>query len=144
MTCMLRDGAKTVQVCMNGEDAVYRFGSTGAQPELEITTPLDTVDYLPWPGIGRDIWETVTFANGPYRYEVATGFSRPMEGDDSDLEPTYGSIVITRNALPVTRLECDPGSVDWSYGGGLYDAKTSRGLCWGGYPAEVWLPCSKE
>jgi hypothetical protein len=138
MSCTLRGGTKTLQVCLNGPDAVYRYGPTGGAPELELTAPVATVEYVPWPGMGRDIWETVTFANGPYRYAVATGFSRTAEDADAVPSNTYGGVTITRDGTGVAELQCDAGSVNWAYGGGLYEAKTASGLCWTGYPDETW------
>lgn len=144
MSCTLRDGTKNLQVCLNGSDAVYRYGPPSGALELEITTPVRTVDYLPWPGIGRDIWETVTFANGAFRYEVMSGFSRPLGESDAAPSPTYGSIRITKEDAVIAELICDADSVEWGYGGGLFDAKTALGLCWEGHPIQAWGPCPNE
>jgi len=147
MSCTLRGGARTLQVCLNGPDALYRFGSTGKRPDLEVTTPVSALEYLPWPGIGRDIWETVTFSNGAFRYEVATGFSRiPQDDDGSDAgqPPVYGSVHVTENGAAIADLQCDAGTVEWGYGGGLSDAKSALGLCWTGYPDSIWRPCETQ
>ncbi len=141
MACTLRGGTKHLQICLNGPNAVYKYGPATGAPELEIITAVSTLDYLPWPGIGRDIWESVTFANGSFRYEVAAGFSRPMGEGDAVPSPAYGSIRISRDGTEIAQILCDAGSVDWTYGGGLYDAKSALGLCWTGYPENTWSPC---
>lgn len=111
---------------------------------LEITTPIVDLDYLPWPGIGRNIWEAVTFSNDVYDYEVFTGFERgPDEGADG-ISPVYGGVVITRGALEIASLGCDEGMVKWGYGGGLYDAKAEAGQCWNSHPDNNWTSCSNK
>lgn len=144
MSCTLGNGAQTLSVCLNGSDAVYRFGPTGATPDLEITTPIGTVDYLPWPGIGRTIWESVSFINDDHIYEVGTGFDRTLGDGDADTPVAFGGVSIRKNGTEIAALRCDEGSVDWGYGGGLYDAKTALGLCWSRWPDNIWLPCAQE
>ncbi|MEH6644439.1 hypothetical protein [Sulfitobacter sp.] len=144
ISCTLRGGTKHRQVCLNGSDAVNKYGPTSGAPELEITTPVGTLDYLPRPGVGCDIWETVTFANGAFRYEVVSGSSRPFGEGDAVPSPTYGSIHITRDDGVIADLTCDADSVEWGYCGGFFDAKTALGLCWEGHPTKAWGPCPSE
>lgn len=144
MSCTLRAGTKSIQVCLNGAQTVYRFGPRGSGPELELTTPTHSVAYHPWPGIGRNIVETVTFENNTYTYQVATGFQRgPDEGED-DIPPAFGGIIIAKDGAEITSISCDIGSVYWSYGGGLFEAKKALGLCWNSGPNPEWLPCPNE
>lgn len=141
MSCTLRSGANTAQVCVNDTDVVYRFGRAGKAPDLELTTPVSTVDYVPWPGIGRTIWESVAFENGAFRYEIGTGFSRRMDDDDPEIPVAFGVISVTENGESIATLKCDKGTVDWGYGGGLFDAKKAQNLCWKSAPENKWISC---
>lgn len=144
MTCTTKAGAQTLSVCLNGADAVYRYGPTKGTPDLEIAAPIRSVGYMPWPGIGRNIWESVTFTNNGYSYEVFTGFDRAVGDGEEDTSQVYGSVSVRKGDDEIAALICDAGSVEWSYGGGLYDAKTALGLCWQHWPENQWQPCPKE
>jgi hypothetical protein len=144
MSCTMNAGAKSVEVCLNNSQTVYRFGPAGGAPELELSVPTRSVDYRPWPGVGLSIFETVTFFNATYSYTVATGFQRgPDEGED-DIPPVFGSILIEEDGREAASLRCDKGSVMWSYGGGLFDAKKALGLCWTSGPDARWMTCPNE
>ena len=62
-------GKKTLEVCYWKGALIYSYGREG-KPELTIAEPLETAAYTPWPGIGRAIWDTVSFQNEGNTYEV--------------------------------------------------------------------------
>lgn len=144
MSCTLQTGTMAVQVCLNGAQVTYRFGSIGRLPELELVAPKQSVAYHPWSGFGRNIVETVTFENNAYTYEVATALQRGPDAGEDDIPPAFGGTIIAKDEIEIKQISCDIGSVNWSYGGGLFDAKTALGLCWKSGPNPAWLPCSKE
>lgn len=138
LTCEIGVKRKALSVCYNDDIVTYRFGPAD-RPELVLTETVATIDFTPWPGVGRSIWEEVRFHNGDYTYTVYAGFDR-MFGDekDTDIENRFfGSVTVTRNGQTLAELSCNPDTVDapWS---GLFDAKIAAGLTWD-YQARVWL-----
>lgn len=136
--CTFSSGSKAVDVCHNAETVSYAFGRPGRTPELSLSVPMTQVEYQPWPGIGRAIWETVTFRSGDVSYTVFGNIDRPVE-EGTDPEVT-GGIEVRRGEAVLATLRCDPGSVSFAYGDGLYDAKTAAGQCWDP-GTEVWSAC---
>lgn len=136
--CSFSSGRKAVDVCYGPETVSYAFGRPGRAPELTLSVPLAEVDYQPWPGIGRAIWETVTFRSGDVSYTVFGNIDRPVE---AGTEPEVtGGIEVRRGETVLATLSCDPGTVDFAYGGGLHDAKTALGQCWDP-GAQRWSVC---
>lgn len=140
--CTFSNGAKAVQVCVGETQARYRFGPVGGVPELELDTSLADLDYTPWPGIGRTIWEQVVFENKGFRYAVTGIIEREFgEDEDDEIIPVFlGGILVTKDEQELADLTCDPGSVDFSWSQTLFDAKTRLGLCLD-REAEQWVPC---
>jgi hypothetical protein len=68
-------GKKTLEICYWKGMLTYRFGPEG-KPELTLNEPLETVDFMPWPGIGRAIWDSVVFENKGVAYEVWSSFDK--------------------------------------------------------------------
>jgi hypothetical protein len=57
LSCTLRNGAKTLDVCIANDTLSYTYGPKSGPAELALTQSARDVDYEPWPGIGRTIWE---------------------------------------------------------------------------------------
>lgn len=136
IACTFDGGAKAVSVCVSDDAATYVFGPAGGTPDLTLSEPTATVAYTPWPGVGRTIWETVTFRNDGYSYEVFAGIDRAPDGD-----PPYGGVIVRDGGQELAALTCDTGSVIFSYDPVLSDAKAAAGLCWGGDPETGWQSC---
>ncbi|HHI69790.1 MAG TPA: hypothetical protein ENJ91_02210 [Rhodobacteraceae bacterium] len=132
LSCTFSNGQKAVDVCVDGDMLTYRFGHIGKAPDLDLSVPVVDAEYIPWPGIGRAIWETVTFHNGKTSYEVAGVIDRKFSDDENAENPPaiHGLINVNEGGETLATLECDPGSVDFAYGGSLYDAKTAAGQCY--------------
>jgi len=136
MACSFDDGAKTVQVCLSFDQVTYTYGPKFGDPELTLSENVTTIDYLPWPGVGSAIWETVTFYNGDYSYEVLAGFERDPENPQS-----FGGISVRRDDEEVANLTCDPDSVEFGWEVALFDAKRAAGQCWRDAPNRGWYNC---
>ena len=76
MTCQIENSTKSLRVCFDDQTTFYRFGTVGKPPELTLSEPIVTVDYRPWPGVGRSIAEGATFMNDDY----TTMFSQVSRG----------------------------------------------------------------
>ena len=76
MACTF-DTRKAVEVCMTDDLARYSFGPIGQAPELELSLRFGQgAEAVPWPGIGRSIWEAVRLTNNDVIYEVYGGFDK--------------------------------------------------------------------
>jgi hypothetical protein len=121
-TCQI--GAKALEICHVGDDLTYAFGPKGA-PELTISESLTTVNFAPWPGVSSNIWETVTFVNGDYAYEVWTSVARDPEATDGQ----QGGVRVLNGEEMVAELTCDPGTASNALDV-IWDLKESVGMCW--------------
>ena len=72
-------GKKELSLCLTSAGLTYQFGPAG-RPEISLTRPLAVLDYQPWPGVGFDIWEQVSFSNDRVRYEVWSSAPRDAAG----------------------------------------------------------------
>ncbi len=125
--CSVKGGAKLVEVCHGGGVTQYSFGAAGKPAELALNDPIETLDYTPWNGIGRSIYEEVAFANGDYLYTVYAAYDRLVEGDDADR--LSGGVVVTKADQTLAQLECDAGSISHQLDA-YYDDKLNAGQCW--------------
>lgn len=123
-------GGKVLEVCYWKGMLTYRFGPEG-KPELMLTEPLETVDYAPWPGIGRAIWDMVAFQNNGVTYEVWSAFDRLDENAVFE-----GGVNVVKGNKTLATLTCDKGSVEAGLDR-LTDLKAGIGQCWD-YEARVW------
>ena len=142
LSCTFSQGRKAVDVCVDGDNLTYRFGPVGKAPDLALSVPVVDADYTPWPGIGRAIWETVTFQNGKTSYVVAGVIDRTFSDDENDgAEPaTSGVINVVEGEETLATLDCDDGSVEFAWGGSIYEAKTAAGQCYN-LEEQQWESC---
>ncbi len=115
---------KPLQLCHWKGALIYNFGPVD-KPELSLSAPLQTVAFTPWPGIGGDIWETVTFPNQGYSYEVWTSVTRDPEATDG----LRGGVIVLQGEATVAELTCDPGTPSQSLDV-IYELKEAIGQCW--------------
>ena len=122
---------KRVEIMHTDRSATYAYGDPGVLDDLVLKRPLNQVYLLPWPGIGRTIWEEVTFENRSYFYTVFGAIERLYpEDEDAEIEVRVsGGIVVRRLDDEVARLVCLPGTVDFPWGSGLFEAKEASGQC---------------
>lgn len=115
-----RIGTKVLELCQQGEALTYSFGPRGA-PELVLAESHRSVDYTPWPGVGSAIWQSVTFVNQGYGYEVWTSSDRSGGGLEAGVN-------VLQNGAMIAQLHCDRGSASGPLDT-LYSLKESVGLC---------------
>ncbi|WP_411642631.1 hypothetical protein [Loktanella agnita] len=131
MSCQIAGDDRLLSVCFDEATAHYSFGPAG-KPELTLDEPITTLHYTPWPGVGRAIWESVTFHNDAYSYTVAGGFDRMFddESDADDVSRHFGNVTVRRGETIVAELQCDPETVDFAWGEGLWSAKQAADQEW--------------
>ena len=116
-------GKKTLEVCYWKGALIYSYGREG-KPELTIAEPLETAAYTPWPGIGRAIWDTVSFQNEGTTYEVWTSFDKMDE--NAVLE---GGVYVMEGETMLASPTCDRGSVAHGLDT-ISFMKAGIGQCW--------------
>lgn len=115
-------GPNVLRVTADAQSVSYAFGPPEA-PELSLSNPLDGNGFMPWPGIGRTIFESIAFTNEGFSYVVYWSLDRL--DPDSVLE---GGVTISGGGDVETTLLCDPGSVDAPFFT-LGDHFAQEGLC---------------
>ena len=129
-----RIGKKTLDVCYWKGMLTYRFGPEG-RPELTLNERLETVDFMPWPGIGRAIWDSVVFENDGVTYEVWSSFDKMDENAVME-----GGVNVMQGTETLATLTCNKGSVGRGLEG-LSDLKAGIGQCWD-YDSRTWGLCN--
>jgi len=125
--CTLKSGRKSVSVCQNGPALTYRYGPPEGPAELTLTSPMETLDAHPWSGIGRAIFESVTFTNSSYGYEGGMGLDkfRALEGENG----RGGAVTILQGQTTLQTLACDDDTARYE-AFSLEDAFKAQGFCW--------------
>ena len=117
LTCDMERGGKALHVCRSETQVSYRFGPKGGTPELALTRPIgEGAEFVPWPGIGRTIWEAVRLRNNAVIYEVYAGFDKFDAVDDSKPDSRFGGVVVMQDGKgEIAHLKCRAGTVDYSF-----------------------------
>jgi len=137
-SCQIEGRNTEVFVCFDDERATYQYGQIGGPLELILSETVESVEFEPWSGIGRETGESMTFYNGSYSYTLVGGFERVLPNDE-DLEENglydaktrhYGWLEVAFNDELLLRLECIPETISYAFGGGIYDLKVDSGQTW--------------
>lgn len=124
VSCSLKNGSRELTTCLQGDQVSYAFGRSGTAPDLALQRHVRDVNMVPWPGIGRSIWEEFTFENEGTSYTVYYS----QEKDPGAEQPLSGGIIVEQGGKELAHLRCDRGSVQSSgYGLPLFDAKERAG-----------------
>lgn len=136
--CDISSGRKHVQICATPHMVQYRFGQTGQIPELTLDAPVPVLDVRPWNGIGRYLYEQVSFHNDAYTYTVYSSLDRLTQ--EARLE---GGIAVEKEGESIAQLRCDRGRAE----GDLYELsvlKQATGLCWSHTAFEWTASCPPQ
>lgn len=140
ISCQIEDSSKTVDVCYDDSNAYYRFGIAGRVPELALITSIADLDYRPWNGLWKDIWEEISFENGNYAYAVHGGYERPW-GDETYkdvLNRNFGAVSVARDGEIFMDLDCDRSKIEFIWGDDIRKIKESLGFVWV-YNTREWV-----
>lgn len=141
LSCRIEGSDKRLQVCLVGQTLTYRFGPPGA-PELALAAPVTAAGYTPWPGIGRTIYEEVTFRSGDFRYVVFGGIERDHDATTEEIIPTrFGgvSVFLGADESPLAAFSCARDTVDFPWSAAIGDAKRGMGLTFD-RQVQRWVP----
>jgi hypothetical protein len=114
LSCELRDWNTEVSVCFDDDTTYYRYGEVNKQPQLELSEPLDKLDYVPSTRNGQFVWDEVEFRNAQYRYRITVGFLIPWEDVPKEEfapaarfgDTTFGEISVSQNDKIISELQC--------------------------------------
>jgi hypothetical protein len=137
--CTVKGGSTSVDLCLQGDVAYYRFGPTDGAAEMILAQPVHGVSMRPWNGIGRTILEEAQFNNGAYAYTVHYAIDRIPEGGEVKVTVS-GGVTVIKGDQTLARLTCDAGSILVRDIYPLYEAKQAAGQCWNRDRFE-WGPC---
>lgn len=129
-------GSKTIDLCLVGDVAVYRFGPTGRAAELVLERHVTEVGMQPWNGVGRYLWEEVTLYNSGYSYALNYSVDRLAQGAPL---PT-GGVTVAQGNRTLANVECTPGTVRAHDFYPVYERKEANGQCWNRQTFE-WQRC---
>lgn len=140
MSCQIDGSENILRVCFDHTTTFYRFGQRDQTPDLEMSEPIATVDYRPWPGVGRSIAEGVSFANEGYAYDVFAGYERMFGEEEYEDIPNrnFGGVRVSRDNVQVAELVCARETVYFAWGEGLWTAKHNLGVVWD-YQRREWV-----
>ncbi|MFT5064767.1 MAG: hypothetical protein ACJAWC_000393 [Yoonia sp.] len=132
MSCQIEDSSKTLDVCYDDTNAYYRFGIAGQVPELALTASIADLDYRPWNGLGKDIWEEISFENGNYAYSVHGGYERPWGDETYEDVPNrnFGAVSVARYGEIFMDLDCDRSKIEFIWADDIWKIKESLGFVW--------------
>lgn len=121
-----RAGGKAVDICLQGEVVIYSYGPGGGAAELLLARRVEGVGMVPWNGIGRTLWEELTFYNGTYAYAAHYAVDRLAEGAPK----VEAGVEVREGERRIARVTCDAGSVTRFDFYPVYEAKEAAGQCW--------------
>lgn len=141
LSCKIEDRPKYLQVCFDEQAMYYTFGPQNGPAELTLSETYDTLDYTPWPGVGRAIWESVSFTNQDFTYTVYGGFDRMFgdETEDDHPHPHFGSLTVTQGEQTIAELTCDRTTTTFSWPEEIFGHKEAAGFEWD-YSESSWKP----
>ncbi|MEM7439711.1 MAG: hypothetical protein AAF393_08940 [Pseudomonadota bacterium] len=137
-SCAIAGKAQVVTVCNTGDAVTYTYGRPDRAPDISLASAVATVGYSPWNGIGRSIYEDVTFTNAGYDYTVWGALDRQILEDDP-ADQMSGGIVVTKGDETVAQLMCDPKTIAVALDQ-LWGLKEAAGQCYD-RDAFEWRAC---
>lgn len=142
MSCRIENSTSILRVCYDSQTVHYRFGAADQTPDLALSSSIAAVDYTPWPGVGRSIWEEIRFENDSYLYTVHAGFERMFDEEEYEDIPhrAFGGVSVTtgEDEAEVVTLSCERATVSFGWDDALFKAKNALGYAWDDR-ARVWV-----
>lgn len=120
--CTFSDGRKTVDLCLQDDIVLYRFGATDRAPDILLARRASGVSMTTLNGVGRMIWEDVTLYNDIYSYILSFAVDRNV--DDKKID---ASLIVAEKDIKIAELICDADSVTEADFYPLFEAKEMSG-----------------
>jgi hypothetical protein len=123
--CQIEGRTTAVDICLQDNVAIYRFGPMSGLPEMLLARRVEDVGYVPWTGVGRWRSETMSFDNAGTTYQISYAVDR-LEPES----PTLASVNVLQAGQKIAQLDCDDGAINGADFGSLFVAKEDLGLNW--------------
>lgn len=124
--CTFKNGAKALDICLQGDLLLYRYGALAGKAELLLASRVENTHMRPWNGVGSSIYEEASFANGDVTYTAFYAVAR-IAADAPDVS---GGIIVTKGDQTLANLTCDSGSIEPSDFYPIFEEKNAQGQCW--------------
>ncbi|MFK7940873.1 MAG: hypothetical protein AB8B82_15940 [Roseovarius sp.] len=124
--CTVKGGAKSLDICLQGTAAYYRFGPTSGSAELILAHHVRDIHLTPWNGVGSSIYEELEFWAGDVTYQVHFAQARIA----SETPELRGGVAVFKADQMLAELQCDAGSVQSRDFYALFEAKERAGQCY--------------
>lgn len=134
--CRMEGSGKALDLCLQQDVVVYRFGPPGRAAELLLARRVEEVFHLPWNGIGSSIYEELGVGNGDVEYTVWSAVERIA----ADQPEVSGGVRVTRGDQTLAELRCAEGSTIVRDFYSVFEAKEAKGQCWDN-GSFSWGPC---
>lgn len=128
VSCKVAGSQKRMELCLDGGSLQYQFGAAG-KVELTLTRDVEQVLYTPWPGIGRTMWEELSFENEGVTYQFSSYAEKLMEEGTEDDLALGTDLNVLRGETLLAQFSCDPAQVSDLYPVGV--VLHERGYCIG-------------
>jgi len=89
-TCQIAGAAKSLSLCLNENEAFYRFGSAAGPPRLTLRSPFADLEYRITHGMAGTAEDQVVFYSGDHARRVPFGFQSQRQPDPTELHPWRG------------------------------------------------------
>jgi hypothetical protein len=124
--CTVKGGVKSLDICLQGDTAYYRFGPKGGAAELILAHSVRDIHLTPWNGVSSSIYEELEFWAGDVTYQVHFAQAR-IAAETPELS---GGIVVFKADQTLAELSCDDDSVQSRDFYALFEAKERAGQCY--------------
>jgi hypothetical protein len=114
-------GDKRLSLCVASDATLIYSFENNKTIELRLVDGPRAYQFRPWPGIGRTIWENVTFTRGPFAYQVYSSF-------DKMSHETQSGVSVLRGDTEIASLSCDEDAGAFPFDP-VSDALTRAGYC---------------
>ena len=124
--CTMKGGAKSLDICMQGNAGYYRFGPGDGPAELILAHTVRDIHLTPWNGVGSSIYEEMEFWAGDVTYQIHYALDR-IAADNPNIT---GGVLVFKADQVLAELQCDAGSVSERDFYPLFEAKQAAGQCY--------------
>lgn len=134
--CTVKGGARAVDICLQGDVGLYRYGPPGGAAEMLLARKVADMHMRPWSGVGSSIYEEIGMRNADISYVVHYTVGRIA----AEVPDVSGGVMVMRADQVLATLDCDAGSVEVNDFYPVEQAKEAAGQCWSRETFD-WGPC---
>ena len=104
--CQIQNSADQVILCEQEDQTFYYAFGADNNPELQLTRTRDQLTYVPWDGIGKTEWATVSLESNDFIYIM--NFTADRQTYEVSGDVTIFEVKTNR----ISRFHCNPDTLD--------------------------------